>query len=659
MTIPKTSVVWSTPAIEGAKWRLGLFCLYAARGDGVGRKPAWRLAISVRGVLAWLSGLALAAYFFAAGVLWLWLDRRPYNYVTYSDLVLPTRWSQLNGKRGQAQIAEGIEDFRNHNWSGGEMKLRIGLAKAPGNTKACLELARFYLAINQSGRAKKVLNAGLAAGYPGAIYIQQMCAAAAEAEDYDWLIATCDTALAQLAGQPSKTADRKDVLLHKLAALTAAGRTEEVIRTVEEQGDNRRAAFDEFKVLALLKAGRAGQAVTFLDGWRARTGADAQVVRLQVRAFREAGRLADMEKALAELRAFSPTSAQPYIYGIIQHLMAGQRLEADRGFEEFLLRFGSSSEDVLKLAEPLAEIGDRPGVERLVRYARQQGFQTEPFQCVVIKVMIEQGDYRAAKALIAEVRSSPKPPAPALEVRYEIMERLADAAIDPSAGAQSFLTDYLSARRLPLKITQQVITTLRRAGRPATARVLITFAQGIYPENGTLKIWRDELDRELTAAIETKPDVAAVAVKLPSKPEVPAIVPVARETLGEDAFFKRLAEANKAGDFAGALKQIQDLREAAPDWLGAHKDEIQREEIRLNGRVGDLPSLRLATSLYVNGDAMRSLKAAALARELYAAGSKDAAIFLAKEILRKVPDYPMAKRLLAEWEPKPSAGSAP
>ncbi len=660
MTLPKTKVVWRTPVIEGAKWRLGLFCLYDARVGSAGRKRAWRMAISLRGVLAWLAGLAVAAYFMAAGVLWLWLGQRPYNYVTYSDLILPTHWSQLHEKRGQSQIEEGLEDFKNHNWSGGEMKLRIGLAKAPGNTKACLELARFYLAINQRGRAKAVLNAGLASGYPGAIYIRQMCAAAADGEDYDWWIATCDTALAQLTSQSAKATDRKEVFLQKLAALMAAGRTEEVIRVVDAQGDNRRAAFDEFKVLALLKAGRAGEAVAFLDGWRARSGVGPQVVRLQVRAFREAGRLADMEAALAELRGYGPTTTQPYIYGIIQYLLAGQRVEADRGVEDFLLRFGGSLTDIMPLAEPLAEIDDRPVLERLVAYARQQGFEPELFQRALIKVMIDKGDYREAKALIVEVRSSPKPPGPALDFWYEIMERLANASLDPAAGAQSFLTDYIGARRLPLKMTKDIITTLRHAGRPATARVVITFAQGVYPENDTLKIWRDELDKELAPIVETKPAVVAFKPSAkPVAPGVPAAAPAVRELLREDAFFKQLAEAKKAGDFAGALKQIQNLREAAPDWLGAREDEIEREEIRLNGRLGDLPSLRLAASLYVNGDAKHSLKAAELARELHAEGFKDAAIFLAKEILRKVPDYPMAKRLLAEWEPKPAAASAP
>jgi len=113
---------------------------------------------------------------------------------------------------------------------------------------------------------------------------------------------------------------------------------------------------------------------------------------------------------------------------------------------------------------------------------------------------------------------------------------------------------------------------------------------------------------------------------------VPAPV---REELKQDDFFKELTALEQSGNFAGALKQIQAMRESRPEWLAASESEVEVAEIRLNGRLEDLPALHLAASLYINGDGKRSLKAAELARELYAAGSKEAAILLAKDLLRK------------------------
>ena len=653
MMMPKVRFSWRPWIIEDAKWRLGLFCLYDARAKSAGRLRAWRLAISLRGVVGWMTVLLVVGYFAGAGVLWKWLDRRPYNQVTYADLVWPPRWSQLQQKRGQTLITAGLEDFKNSKWREGEMALRIGLSRDPSSLPARLELSRFYVAINQRIRAKAVLTAGLDYGYPGSDYFQQMCALAADGEDYDWWLSTCDKVLAQLSTKPATTVERKDAILQKMAALMAANRPEEVIRLVEaQQGPGRSGMFDEFKVLALLKIGKPVDAVAFLDDWRKRDGAVSQVLRLQVRAYREAGRLADMDKAIVELCAYSPATPQPYIYGIIQNLLAGRRAEAERGLDDFLLRFGSTPAVLVTLADPLSEIKEQPMLERLVGYARQQGFDPEPIQRSLFRVLMDKGDWLRARAFLADIRSGGRDLPPTLDFWYGLMERLCNAVIDPAGGTQSALTDFIRNRRVPLKMDKDLIEKLRRAGRPETARGVITFAQGVYPESTVLKTWLDELDKELASVQTPQPVMVLPKVSVAVPPPMVRVPSPAPVPLQQDAFFARLGELKKAGDFAGALKQIQDMREARPDWLGSREDEIEVEEILLNGRVGDLPALHLAAGFYLNGDAKHSRRTAELARELHDAGCTEAAILLAKDLLRKVPDYPTAKRLLAEWEPK-------
>ncbi len=656
MALPKVKFSWRTSEITGGAWRGGLFCFYDARAASAGRLRAWRLAISLRGLLLWLMALAVVAYFSGAGVLWAWLHRRPYNQVTYADLVLPTHWPQLQHKRGQAQIDAGLADFKNHKWREGEMKLRVGLGRAPGDTNARVELARFYVAINQRSQAKAVLTAGLACGYPGSDYLRQICTLAADAEDYDWWIQTCDTVLKQLPASSGRGVERQEAVLQKMAALMAANRPDEVLKLVDAQDDKGGPMVDEFKVLALIKAGRPAEAVDFLAVWRKRSGSSPQVVRLQVRAFREAGRLADMEQAIEELRAYSPAVPQPYIYGIIQQSLAGRWLRAEVGVDDFLLRFGSNPRTLFALAEPLVEIGDQRVLEKLVAHARQQGFNPEPFQNAQLKVLLNKDDWPHARVLLTELRSKSKAVSPEQAFWYELVDRLCNAAVDPGEGTQSSLIDFVRDKRLPLKIDKELINGLRRAGRPATARALITFAQGNYSENDTLKTWRDELDKELAVVVAPLPEVVLPRIAVAKAAGAAAVEPTpAREEVTEDVFFKQLAESEKAGDFDGALKQIQAMRDDRPTWLVVREDDIEVEEIRINGRVGDLAALHLASSLYINGDSKRSLKTAGLARELYAAGCKDAAILLAKELLKKVPNYPHAKRMLAEWEPKPAA----
>jgi hypothetical protein len=648
MAFPKIKLVWGSTRVLQANWRLGLFGFYERNSAARGRSTG--LAISLRGALVWLGVLLVAAYFAGAGVIWFWLERRPYNFVTYADLVLPTRWAEVTKLRGQGAIAEGVDDFKNHKWREGMMRLSAGLSRYPQDSKARLALAHVYLAVNQRKQAKTLLTDGFAPGYPGHAYVREVCGLAADSEDYDWFIATCDTAMGQLAALPGRTAERRDILQQKLAALLAAGRADEVLRLVAAEPENGRAVFREFNVLALLACARPAEAVAALETWRKERGLDPQVARLQIRAFREAGRFDDMERSIEELRAFAPTDAQPYIYGIIQRFLAGRRTEADRGLDNFLLRFGGSPEVVRLLAAPLAEINEQAPIERLMAHARDQGFDLTPFRQALLRVRLHQGDWVAAWDVFNDIKASLKTSEPGPTAWAELMGRMIKAALDPSEGAQSRLTDFVRERQLPLKTDRELITVLRRAGRPATARTLITFAQGVYPENATLETWRKELDRELAAAqvVEqaAKPVVSSKAATAPSAPA--GTVP-AREEISETIFFKRLAEAEKAGNFEGELRQILELRLARPDWLAARQEEILGEEIRLNGRVGDLPALHLAASLYLNGDKNRAMRVVRLARELHAAGCKEAAMLLAQELLRKIPNYPPAKRLLAEW----------
>ena len=112
MAFPKIKLCWNGSRVE-ADWHLGLFGFYT-RGTHGSRLRG--IVITLRGVLAWLAGLAFVAYFTGALALWLWLDRRPYNYVTYADLIFPTRWSEIEKLRGKAMIDEGMDDINARKW---------------------------------------------------------------------------------------------------------------------------------------------------------------------------------------------------------------------------------------------------------------------------------------------------------------------------------------------------------------------------------------------------------------------------------------------------------------------------------------------------------------------------------------------------------------
>lgn len=671
MKLPKIKLCWNGSRVH-ADWRLGLFGGYA-RSPG-GRRIGW--VISLRGVLAWLSGLLVLGYFAGALALWVVLERRPYNYVTYTDLILPTRWSGIEKLRGQAQIAEGLDDIKAKRWGAGVAKLRVGIARNPDEIKGRLVLAELYLAMKASKQAMAVYDGGLQAGYPGRDYVETMIKLAAQSEDFEWWLRTCDQALAKLSNNPALAGDHRWLIQEKLRALIAAERPEEALALAEAEGESRNPAISELRVLALLSAHKPGEAVSFLRDWAEQNGRkpDAQILRLQVRAFREAGDLAAMGQALDTLRQLTPIDPRPYVYGIVQRVLAGQNDEARRGLDSFFLRFGSTAQYLQTLAAPLAEIAERDLLERVIAFARQKGFELTALRRSLVQTLISRGDWRDAAGVLGELAATAKKD-PASNAWYELMNAQIQAALDPSEGTQSTLVSLVRGRQFPLSLYKALVGNLQRAGRLTTARELITFAQGVYPKNTILESMRKELDtritadvvtreRETTLATETRRrELDAALAAAVARPPVltqasalkaagglpPAAATVVRAELGEADFFTRLDGLTQEKDFAGALQSIRDLRRAKPVWLSAREAELSLAEVRLNGRAGDALALRSVVRRYLTGERLRGAQVIEVARELHTGGNKDEAFLVLRELVAKMPDYRLAQNLLAEW----------
>jgi hypothetical protein len=128
--------------------------------------------------------------------------------------------------------------------------------------------------------------------------------------------------------------------------------------------------------------------------------------------------------------------------------------------------------------------------------------------------------------------------------------------------------------------------------------------------------------------------------------------------LGEKEFFSKLDELSNAGDYEKALQSIREIRRDKPLWLSGREARIDREEVRLSGRAGDMLTLRSSVRLFNNGDRMRSAQLVEIAREFHSSGKNDEALYVLKELLARTPDYPVAQRLQAEWTAK-AAPQAP
>jgi len=631
----RLKVVWSgaSGGIPGP-WKAGLWSVYV-------RDPGSRIegfAISVRGGLAWCAGLAFAGYVCGAAALFLWLQRNPYNLVGFADtLLMPVRWSHVRELRGRAMIEEGLADLRARRWAEANMKLRAGLSRDPHDLRARLALAQFYTLANRRPAALTTLSEDLAAGYPGRSYLATLFTLAAQGEDYDVVIAACDRFL------PTERADRAWLLTQKLQALIGAGRAAEALKLAEAEGEGAGAMVNETRVLALLELGRSAEAVAFLSDWRRRAPAsDAQVLRLQARAFRDARRFREMDAALEELRERAPTDPRTYVYGVVQKFLAGQQAEAAAGLEDYIRRFSGGAQNLALMASALGEAKAPALVQRCMDEAALHGFPAKPFETILLQTQMAAGDWPDATRTLAALKPLMKSSPPSEQFAVTWIERVLAVASRPDEEPQAQLLEFLQQRPVPMRLYRQTCDALVRAARFATARSVLELADRTYPASRALAAIRVRVDEALKP-----PAMVAVAV----------VAPLGSVTGGgtttERAFFQKLAEAERAERWPEAAQWIREIRVAQLAWLERREADVLDAQMRVAAHTGDTLELLGAAKLYLDGSNDRATRVVAIARELGGRGAKEDGELLLNEVLRKIPGFPPASRLQKEWHPPP------
>ncbi len=636
MKVRHVKFIWGASKIIKGHWYLGLFGIY----DRVEGKHDDGLAISVRGIFAWLAGAMVAAYFaFAVTLFWFW-QRNPYSLLTFSDALLrPVRRAEVRDLQGQAFIAEGTDAMRAKHWTEAVNLLRQGLAYHPGDLRGRLTLAQFYVAANQRPLALKVMQEGLGTEFPGRPFLQVLFDLAEQGEDYDLVVRTGNRYLPSLAGDAA-TRDRRWLQGRVFAALLTAKRFDEALALAksEETGD----LGSEHQVLALLGQNKPDAALAVIREWEARPHADTHAAkRLRARSQREAKQFDAMDRTLDELRAEAPADPRPYVYGVIQRAMSGREASAAAALDDFLFRFGGTTQNLQMVAEPLAEIGKATLLDRVVAAAADRGFVATPYQVLVVQTAVQRGDWPVARRTLAAM----KPPGPremAAQFWHDWMERLLPAASTPSDTAALTLVDFLRSRPWPMKILRASIEALRLGGQLETARDVLAVAAGSFPAS----TWVAEQQAEVARLLAARQAAAAPAVAAGSGP-----------LLSEKLFFERLTVLLRDGQWTPADELLREARGAqpAPRWVEARDSELRFAQIRVYQGRGDTADLVAAAKLYLNGDASRSRQVIDVGRAVFDQGDKPTAIAIAKEVLRATPDFAPAQRYLAEWQPKPPA----
>lgn len=493
-----------------ARWRFGLWGFYERKAG----HPDSGLAVSVRGVLLLGLLVSVTAYMAGATTIYLWLDRKEHNYVTYTDvLLLPVRWDEIQEKRGLGYLDEGIASLKTQRWSDGEMKLRIGLSKYPQAMTARLALAEFYYYAQQHTRALKVLEDGMdvTPGYPGRRYLTNYFTIALQAENYPSVL----DATARYLDHPPADLPEKErdwLFQQKLNALIKERRVAEALSLLEMTPDN--VVFNEQRVLVMLELNRAKDAMAYLKDWRAKTGATPQILRLQVRAYRELKQVDEMNAVLEELRELSPADARTYAYAVIQRKLIGADQAARESLEDYFFRFGGYAANTLLVAQPLAEIGAVDMLQTCLQRATEQGYDLRPYLLLLAQAQLKQGEWEGALQTarrlgnMSTMGRNPKDLDPA-----ELAGLLANIATDASDGPQVALLKHLESRFYVFQNYRMIVDTLMRAERYEVALEVITQADRRYPRNQSLAADKTKAAKVLAerAAAQNTPEMKTVS----------------------------------------------------------------------------------------------------------------------------------------------------
>jgi hypothetical protein len=655
MALKKLRFVWSTPPLPDGRWRLGLFNLRVLRDtEGFalppGATPAyWKnylhhaLYLSLRGLLAWFIGVALVAWFAGAAVLHQRLERaNPRNRVGYTDLVLPTRWGGLDRLRGEGFVAQGRDLLDAGEFASGFGLLRLGLEKNPTDHTARLDVAKLYAALRLRSQAEKLLRDGLAHGYPGRDYLEFAFSLAADGDRPDEWVALVRLARERFDAPLEGTRPPGEILWldqEAVRSLRAAGLAAEALAHVEKRYPREHPFRREVTVLHLLETGRATEAAALAEAWAADAPRAPEPLRLLVRARRESVDFAGMETTLARLRALDPAKPDAILYAVVQQHLAGRAGPARAALDELLFRHGATADIYSAAAAALMELRDAAALDYLEAELRGRGLSPRPVLWARLQLAVALRDWPSVLARADALRADRGAPlSDAQQAWLETAARLARACLDGASGTQASLVEIVTDRPGTLRLYRIILEGLLAADRPATARQILTLAEGPYQNARSVAALRARIEAALAAAAPG-----------PARPDTPAELASA-EALAA-AFARRIGEK----DTPGALSLLAAARRSRPAWFAAAEPAFDALELPVRARGDDPLRLQLLARSALARDAAAPDRLLALAREIHAEGPtlRAHALLLLKEILRHSPGHAEALGQLVAWEPRP------
>ena len=655
---------WSKPPFSNLRWRLGLFCTYRqAISEHTGKEYAattrsgiYPLVFSIRiqGVIVWAGGLVLAAYMTGAAVLLRVYKQDPYNHeIRYADLAWPARWPHLRELQGQANLAQAKDQLAKGQYQPAFINLRTGLERYPADADSRIALASIHIAFRQRLQAERVIMDAFDHGYPGFDFVQRASVLLQDGDNLEGLLAFYTLAEKSFSGQiHPKSDDARIIQRAHIDTLLELNRYTEALAFAQKITPPDELLLLELKAQQAIHQNALAAAEPALKAWLDAAPNSKSAILTLIRARRMAGRIPEMQAALARLRELDPLNPGYVTFGLTEYWQAKADEQASALLETGILHFSSDATTLVMWARIAADFGRDDFLEKIETVMSDQGLDTHPLLVVKLFAQIRKRQWQQAIHTNSRLEH-----ANFTSIRdiQQTAKALIDVCTQPSTADSStkiILIDALTRQNAQLPFYKLAIDALLAEERTDAAMDVLTLAEGAYPASGYII-------SKHTQAVALQASQATAIVK--AQPATPA---KAADTdtpfANKNKLLSSLDNLAASGQTDAALTAIQNVRKAAPAWLDATAEAaLAWREILLSAQMDDLPLLQLNLRTYLRGHPERFKPVLTQADTWFESKRQSVAVLAAREVLRARPDHRPALEAMARWAPPPSPPSPP
>lgn len=365
--------------------------------------------VNVRWARLALLGAGVSALCWVTGAFALWVFVVKFNDfpdARFADILLPTRWSVYRQTQGDHYIRQADEFVAKNDYISAFTKLRVGIAKSPGNSHGRVLLAQFYVANRRPDLAADVLLGGVPLLKGDRAYLQDVLRFLLDFKEDAKLMAV---ARDLLRSDAVSTADKRLVAYFAATAAFFRGNYDQA----EDLMANHRLTETTDGVLLQARLdwerGYPEIAILRLQSHLQHAPADESVYVQLGRFFRERGDLASLEKNAVQRLALNPLSHAPRLEFLYLYDQRKQPERLAQEIESYLRNFSREPAALLALGEFAANTGRPALARRVYEITRTSPQPIEGPALMVAEAYIVAHEYQQALNLIAEYkRASPE-----------------------------------------------------------------------------------------------------------------------------------------------------------------------------------------------------------------------------------------------------------